>query len=89
MGNQTRRGFLAISGSDHLRPALIGCAAGAPPNSTYQGTYRSRLRHSRREARPGTFNYSVDQKGRVTGSLVDSGSSGKVWSFNGTVEQQR
>ncbi len=82
MGKQTRRGFLAVSGAV-TAAALIGCAAGAPPNSTYQGTYRS-VYAIPGAGENGTFNYSVEQKGKVTGALVDS-SNNKAWSFNGIV----
>jgi hypothetical protein len=82
MGKQTRRGFLAVSGAV-TAAALIGCAAGAPPNSKYQGTYRS-VYAIPGAGENGTFNYSVEQKGKITGALVDS-SNNKVWSFNGSV----
>lgn len=82
MGKQTRRSFLAVSGAV-TAAVLVGCAAGAPPNSTYQGTYRS-VYAIPGAGETGTFNYSIEQKGKITGSFVDSSTS-KVWSFNGTV----
>lgn len=82
MGKQTRRSFLAVSGAV-TAAVLVGCAAGAPPNSTYQGTYRS-VYAIPGLGETGTFNYSIEQKGKITGSFVDANTS-KVWSFNGTV----
>ena len=82
MGKQTRRGFLAATGAATV-VALTGCAAGAPPDSTYQGTYRS-VYAIPGVGETGTFNYSVEKKGKINGSFVDS-STGKVYAFAGTV----
>lgn len=82
MGKQTRRGFLAITGAVSIA-VLTGCAAGAPPDSTYQGTYRS-VYAIPGVGETGTFNYSVEKKGQITGSFVDANTS-KVLGFTGTV----
>ena len=82
MGKQTRRGFLAATGAVTIA-VLTGCAAGAPPDSTYQGTYRS-VYAIPGVGETGTLNFSVEKKGQITGSFVDASTS-KVYAFNGTV----
>lgn len=83
MGKQTRAKFLMTMSALSLA-ALAGCAGGAPPDSTFQGTYQSTY------ALPaigenGLFSFTVEQKGRMVGSFTDANTN-TVYAIDGVVE---
>lgn len=62
---------------------LSGCGSGAPPDNIYQGSYRAaysipQLNES------GTFSYTIEKKGGMTGSFVDT-QTNKTRGFRGTM----
>ena len=71
---------------------MAGCGSGAPPNSKYAGTYRATYL-TPATGETGTFSFTVEQKGRMTGSFTDifnktkgfTGSVGNNGSFDGQV----
>lgn len=82
MGKQTRAGFLVALGA-LTTGALLGCAGGAPPDSKYQGAYRS-VYTIPSTGESGIFNFSVEKKGGMTGAFVDANTN-KTLAFNGSV----
>ena len=62
---------------------LAGCGSGAPPNSHFQGSYRSQYVVPTTNEN-GIFSFSVAQKGDMVGSFVDS-STNTTSAFTGTV----
>jgi hypothetical protein len=63
---------------------LAGCGQGADPDSPYQGSYRSTY-EIRALNETGVFAYTVEQKGGMRGSFVDS-ASGKTYAFDGKID---
>jgi hypothetical protein len=80
---QTRAEFLMTMGAFSLA-ALTGCAAGAPPDSEFQGTYLSTYTLPG-IGENGTFSFSVEQKGKMIGSFTDANTN-TVYAFDGVVE---
>ncbi|MDX1933299.1 MAG: hypothetical protein SFU56_11885 [Capsulimonadales bacterium] len=66
-------------------PAIVlsGCGAKSKPDTQYRGSYRAAYTiPAVNEA--GTFTFTVEQKGGMTGSFIDN-NSGKIYAFNGEV----
>lgn len=63
---------------------LSGCGGGAGPDSGFQGAYRGSYSVPGR-SETGNLSFSVEQRGKMTGSFVD-GTSGAVGALNGKVD---
>ena len=81
--NQTRAAFLMSLGAFSLA-ALTGCAGGAPPDSTFVGTYLSTYTLPA-IGENGSFSFSVEKKGKMIGSFTDANTN-LVYAFDGVVE---
>jgi hypothetical protein len=80
----TRARFLLSLGAFSLA-ALTGCAAGAPPDSIFTGTYLSTYTLPA-IGENGTFSFSVERKGKMIGSFTDANNTNLVYAFDGVVE---
>jgi hypothetical protein len=86
MVKMTRARFIAASlaATAGYGILLTGCGSGTPENTVYQGTYRS-VYNIPQLSESGQFNFTVDIKGKMVGSLADANSS-KVRAFTGELK---
>jgi len=78
-----RSAFFVFAASSFIGLHLAGCGSGSGPDSAYQGAYRS-VYSITTLGETGSFTFSIEQKRRMTGSLLDTNTN-KSYPFDGSI----